>query len=67
MRMGLEKLHSVKEVAEAWGYSEKVIRQLIKVGQLKAVKVGKGYRIKDSDVKACLELAVVDGVHDEEV
>lgn len=65
--MGLEKLHSVKDVAEAWGYTEKVVRGLIKSGELKAVKVGKGYRIKEEDVKACLDNAVVEGVHDEEV
>lgn len=65
--MAIEKLYTVKEVAESWGYCEKVVRGLIQRGELKAVKFGKEYRIRSEDMKACLDKAVVDGVHDEEV
>jgi excisionase family DNA binding protein len=48
-------LRTVTEVAEALRVSENTVRQMIKRGELPAVKVGKSYRIKQSDIDALLQ------------
>ena len=45
-----DRLLTVAEVAEAMRVSNMTIYRLIKSGQLPAVRVGKNYRIRESDV-----------------
>lgn len=55
-----ERLFTVAEVAEIMRVSNMTIYRLIKSGQLQALKVGKNYRIRASDVEQYLsERAVV--------
>lgn len=46
------KVYTVKEVAEMLRVSEMSISRYIKSGKLKAIKVGKMYRINEKDLKA---------------
>ena len=46
------KVYTVKEVAEMLRVSEMSISRYIKAGKLKAIKVGKMYRINEKDLKA---------------
>jgi len=45
-----DRLLTVGEVADAMRVSNMTIYRLIKSGQLAAVRVGKNYRIRESDV-----------------
>ena len=47
-----EQLYSVEEVAERLGLHVKTVRNYIIEGRLKAVKIGKQYRISRSDLEA---------------
>jgi len=47
-------LLTVTEVAQVLRLGETTVREMIKRGELPAVKVGKSYRIKQSDVDALL-------------
>ena len=46
------KVYTVKEVAEMLRVSEMSVSRYIKAGKLKAIKVGKMYRINEKDLKA---------------
>jgi len=48
------RLLTVAEVAEMMRVSNMTVYRLIKSGQLAAVRVGKNYRIRESDVDAYL-------------
>jgi excisionase family DNA binding protein len=49
-----DRLLTVGEVADAMRVSNMTIYRLIKSGQLAAVRVGKSYRIRESDVNRYL-------------
>jgi len=49
-----DRLLTVGEVADAMRVSNMTIYRLIKSGQLGAVRVGKNYRIRESDVNRYL-------------
>ena len=52
--MTREQYQTVKEVADLLKVSEASVRGWIKDGQLRAIEVGKGWRIADSDLDAFL-------------
>jgi excisionase family DNA binding protein len=49
-----DRLLTVGEVADAMRVSNMTIYRLIKSGQLAAIRVGKNYRIRESDVNRYL-------------
>jgi excisionase family DNA binding protein len=49
-----DRLLTVGEVADAMRVSNMTIYRLIKSGQLAAIRVGKNYRIRESDVNRFL-------------
>ena len=49
-----ERLMTVSEVAELMRVSNMTVYRLIKSGQLSALRVGKNYRIRESDVNRYL-------------
>jgi excisionase family DNA binding protein len=48
------RLLTVGEVAQTMRVSNMTVYRLIKSGQLRAIRVGKNYRIRESDVDAYL-------------
>ena len=49
-----ERLMTVSEVAELMRVSNMTVYRLIKSGQLSAIRVGKNYRIRETDVQRYL-------------
>lgn len=49
-----DKYRTVKEVADHLLVSEATVRNWIKDGDLRAIELGKGWRISDSDLNAFL-------------
>lgn len=47
----MQKLYRIKEVAKIIGYSERTIRQWIKDGKVKAVKIMSEWRIPEDEVE----------------
>ncbi len=54
-----EKLLTVAEVADELRVSNMTVYRLIKKGDLAAIRVGKNYRIRQSDLAAYLEAGSV--------
>jgi len=54
-----ERLLTVSEVASAMRVSNMTVYRLIKSGQLSAIRVGKNYRIRESEVDRYLQERVV--------
>lgn len=52
--MPRDHYQTVKEVAERLQISEATVRGWIKDGALRAIEIGKGWRIADSDLEAFL-------------
>lgn len=52
--MPRDQYQTVKEVADRLRVSEATVRGWIKDGELRAIEVGKGWRIADSDLDAFL-------------
>jgi len=50
-----ERYLNTKEVAEMLAVGQEYLRQLIREGKIKGVKVGKRWKIKESDVKRIAE------------
>ena len=50
-----DKLLSTKQVADMLGLHEETIRQYIKRGELLAIRLGKEYRIRESEVERFLQ------------
>ena len=48
--MPKDQYQTVKEVADRLKVAEATVRQWIKEGQLRAIDIGKGWRIADSDL-----------------
>jgi len=51
----MQKLMTVKEVADILRVSNMTVYRLVKGGSLPAVRVGKNYRIKTNDVQAYID------------
>jgi len=58
--MPRERLLTVAEVADHMRVSSMTVYRLIKAGALKAVRVGKNYRIRTGDLDAYLQSSSVD-------
>ena len=50
-----ERLLTVREVAVALRVSSMTVYRLIRAGEIRALRVGHSYRIRESDVDAYLE------------
>jgi excisionase family DNA binding protein len=50
-----ERLFSVEETAERLGVSKYTISDWIKAGRLKGFKIGKFWRVKESDLQAFID------------
>lgn len=51
----IEKVYSVEEVASILGIRPRLVRSHIRNGKLKATKIGKYYRVKESNVVKLIE------------
>ena len=47
----MEKYYSVTQIAKKYSVSREAVHQWIKSGKLKAVQVGKLYRISETEIK----------------
>ena len=47
----MEKYYSVTQIAKMYNVSREAVHQWIKAGRLKAVQVGKLYRISEAEIK----------------
>ncbi len=52
--MARDEYQTVKELADRLKVSEATVRGWIKDGELRAIEIGKGWRIADSDLKTFL-------------
>lgn len=50
-----DQYQTVKEVADRLRVAEATVRHWIKVGELRAIDIGKGWRIADADLDRFLE------------
>jgi excisionase family DNA binding protein len=60
-RQAGDRLLTVVEVASIMRVSNMTVYRLIKAGELPAIRVGKNYRIRESDVDRYLEQRQVEG------
>ncbi len=54
--MPQDQYQTVKEVADRLKVAEATVRHWIKLGQLRAIDIGKGWRIADADLNEFLRL-----------
>jgi excisionase family DNA binding protein len=54
--MPLDQYQTVKDVADRLKVAEATVRHWIKLGQLRAIDIGKGWRIADADLNTFLQL-----------
>jgi excisionase family DNA binding protein len=54
--MPQDRYQTVQELAERLDVAEATVRQWIKSGQLRAIEIGKGWRIADADLSHFLIL-----------
>ena len=47
----MEKHYSLRSVGDSWGKSEATLRRMIRLGRLRAVKVGSTWRVPQSEVE----------------
>jgi excisionase family DNA binding protein len=45
------QVYTTEEVAEILKTSQRTVQRMIRLGQLKAHRVGRGYRVRDEDLK----------------
>jgi excisionase family DNA binding protein len=55
MMVAIEKYLSPEEIAEALGIVPATVREWLKKGELKGMKLGRLWRVKESDLEAFLE------------
>ena len=56
---------TTQDIAERLGFTTKAVHLWIKQGKLKALKVGKKYRITEEDFNDFLEKSQVNNTHNE--
>jgi excisionase family DNA binding protein len=61
---GTEKYYTVAEVATTLRTHWQTILQYIRTGELKAFKLGKGYRISEQDLKKFIDNRTTGGKND---
>ena len=47
----MEKYYSTEDIAEILGFKEKTVREWLRTGKLKGKKVGRLWRVKESDLE----------------
>jgi excisionase family DNA binding protein len=47
----VEKYYSTEDVAEILGFKEKTVREWLRTGKLKGKKIGRLWRVKESDLE----------------
>ena len=57
---GMGQFLTVAEVARELRVSNMTVYRLIKAGQMRAVRVGRGYRLREDDVRKYLEQRYMD-------
>ncbi len=60
--MMVSRLLTVAEVALVMRVSRMTVYRLIRRGQLKAIRVGRNYRVRENDLNSYLEEQAVTGV-----
>jgi excisionase family DNA binding protein len=58
---GISRLLTVAEVASLMRVSRMTVYRLIRRGQLKAIRVGRNYRVREDDLNGYLESQAVNG------
>lgn len=58
---GITRLLTVAEVANVMRVSRMTVYRLIRRGQLKAIRVGRNYRVREEDLNTYLESQAVTG------
>ena len=58
---GITRLLTVAEVASVMRVSRMTVYRLIRRGQLKAIRVGRNYRVRETDLNSYLEAQAVSG------
>ena len=51
----MEKLLSPEQVAEILGVSQKMVRDWLRAGRIKGVKLGRIWRVRESDLEAFIK------------
>lgn len=59
---GIARLLTVAEVANVMRVSRMTVYRLIRRGQLKAIRVGRNYRVREQDLNEYLEAQATSGV-----
>ena len=54
----MDRIYSVEEVAEILQVHIDTVRRYIKAGALRAAKIGKAYRVQESDLQAFIEARI---------
>jgi len=60
--MMVSRLLTVAEVAQVMRVSRMTVYRLIRRGQLKAIRVGRNYRVRENDLNSYLEEQAVTGI-----
>ena len=60
--MMVSRLLTVAEVAQVMRVSRMTVYRLIRRGQLKAIRVGRNYRVRENDLNEYLEEQAVTGI-----
>jgi excisionase family DNA binding protein len=60
--MMVSRLLTVAEVALVMRVSRMTVYRLIRRGQLKAIRVGRNYRVRENDLNSYLESQAVTGI-----
>jgi excisionase family DNA binding protein len=61
-QMMVSRLLTVAEVAQVMRVSRMTVYRLIRRGQLKAIRVGRNYRVRENDLNSYLEEQAVTGI-----
>lgn len=59
----MDKIYSVKETAQILSLNEETLRRYIKAGKIRASKIGKVWRIQESDLKTFLDSKTQDALN----